>query len=121
MANAAALVELISKLTKGNFSKEELMLHCGISPYTVVKWMRLLKSKKLVCVADWRVGLVGQPAALWTWDPGGVDAPRPKPMTQKEYNERSRIRKQLRARERAQSSAPVSASGSFGDMSGTPG
>ena len=97
MANAAALVAMCKLLMKGNWSQEQLKEQLGLSPYTVVKWLRLLRSHpKAIFIAKYVSGPFGQPTAYWTWG-NEPDAKRPPPMTQAQYNERSKIRKKLRA------------------------
>ena len=95
-ANATAFAEMCLMLNKGKCTQNMIRERVGISPYTVVKWLRVLKRRHLIYVEEWIRSPVGQPAAAWSWGYKEIDAPRPPPMTQKDYYERAKIRKRLR-------------------------
>lgn len=95
-SNATAFAEMCLMLNKGLCTQAQIRERTGLSAYTVVKWMRLLRNRKLIYIERWIRSSVGQPTAVWVWGYKENDAPRPPPMTTKEYNERSKIRKRLR-------------------------
>lgn len=99
-ANATALTEMINFLCKGQYTKDELAEKVGVTVHTIIKWIKLgrRKGRRLYYIYGYRKGPVGQPAALWAFGPDEKDAEKPKPLTQKQYNERSKIRKQLKAK-----------------------
>lgn len=92
-ANATAFGQMCFHLNDSQYTKEELSQLCGIAIGTVIKWMRILRRRKLVYVFKWRRPPVGPPAAVWAWGYEMTDAPRPKAMTQAQYSERYRAKK----------------------------
>lgn len=97
-ANATALTVMIHLLCTGQYTKDELAEKVGVTIHTIIKWIKLgrRKGRRLYYIYAYRKSHVGNPAALWAFGPDEKDAERPKPLTQKQYNERSRIRKVLK-------------------------
>lgn len=95
-SNAVALVTMCELLNKGAHSRSMLVKKCGISEYTAVKWLRILRNHQLIYVERYQRGLSGQPTAYWRWGYKEDSAPRPKPYTTAEYSERYRLRKKVR-------------------------
>jgi len=92
-ANATAFAELCLLLNDSEYTKEELSEKTGLVIGTVTKWMAILQRRKLVYICEWRKGIAGAPAAVWAWGYEKSDAPRPKPMTQAQYDARRRAKK----------------------------
>ena len=127
-ANATAFAELCIQLHRGAFSQIQLANKIGITVGTAAAWLAMLKRRELIYVKYFKQAEshVGQYAAYWAWGYKEPDAVKPKPLTTKEMNDRSNIRKKLR-REAAKKAelltkaAQLRTSGTLGDISGTPG
>jgi transcription initiation factor IIE alpha subunit len=91
--NAAAFATMCLLLNDGEHTKDQLAEETGLVIGTIIKWLRILRSKKLVYIIGWKSGLAGAPAAVWVWGYEMPDAPRPKAKTQSEYSERYRAKK----------------------------
>lgn len=91
--NANAFAEMCRLLNDGEHTKDQLAEDTGVVMGTVIKWIRILRKKKLIYIIGWRRGPVGQPAAIWVWGYEMPDAPRPKAMTSQLYSERYRAKK----------------------------
>lgn len=97
LANATAFAELCFMLNDGQYTKEELAEGTGLVIGTVIKYMKLLKRRKLIYVCGWkRNSDVGQWAAVWEWGPGKKDVLRPAPLTQSQYSKNYRAKKKVR-------------------------
>lgn len=127
-ANATAFAELCFHLHRGAFTKQQLADKTGLVIGTVTSWIKMLKRRKLVYIKFYKQAEshVGQYAAYWAWGYMEPDAEKPKPLTMKQMNDRSNIRKKLR-REAAKKgelltkATQLRTSGTLGDISGTPG
>ena len=127
-ANATAFAELCIQLHRGAFSQVQLSKKVGITVGTAATWLAMLKRRKLIYVKHFKSteAGVGPYTAYWAWGYMEPDAVKPKPLTDKELNDRSNIRKKLR-REAAKKAALLTkatqllTSGTLGDISGTPG
>lgn len=97
MANATAFAAMCRLLHEGPHTQAMLMERCGLAPYTVVKWLRILRNQQLVFVSKWERNRSGRPSAFWEWGYKEPSAPRPKPMTDAEYCARYRAKKANKA------------------------
>lgn len=127
-ANATAFAELCFHLHRGAFTKQQLADKTGLVIGTVTSWIKMLKRRKLVYIKFYKQAEshVGQHAAYWAWGHLEPDAEKPKPLTMKEMNARSNIRKKLRREaakkaELVQKATQLSTSGTLGGISGSPG
>ena len=91
---------MLRMLHDGDVTKTKLMAELGLGSGTVVKWLRLLGSDqpnragRLVYISGWeRPGVRGNWAAQWSYGFEMSDAPKPKAMTQQQYQQRYRANK----------------------------
>lgn len=95
-ANAVMFAELCLALTKGEFSRPELIKRIGIHDSTLGKWLRYLRVRKLIYICEWRrTHRTGAVAAVWTWGPGHLDASKPRAKSQKEYTQTHKVNQHL--------------------------
>lgn len=90
-----AFVELIKALQYKPHTKKELMEVTGMANNTVLSIIRLLRARNLIFVKKYV-----RPSDRGNWAEAfmlgdEVDAPRPSPMTQRQYEERYAIKKRL--------------------------
>lgn len=93
-ANSTAFAYLCEELNKRLVSQDELRDAVGISNATVVKWVRILKNRKLIYIAGWRRHLESTNwIRLWYWGYGMTDVPKPKASSNSENCKRYRRNK----------------------------
>ena len=65
---AVAFAELCLALTEGEFTRTQLVARLGIHDSTLGKWLKMLNTRKLVYICEWRRNhTVGALSAVWTW------------------------------------------------------
>lgn len=89
-----ATTELIFLLNDGEYTQVELQNLTGLSNSPIGRWLRKFKQKKLIYICEWRQrGKIKVP--VYTWGYEEEDVKKPRPMTQQEYNARSRDKKRM--------------------------
>ena len=91
--NFIATTKLIHALNDSEYTAVELIEITGFGN-TIYRWIRKLHDLKLIYIIDWkRSGKIWAP--VYTWGFEKEDKPKPKAMTQAEYNARAKRKKQL--------------------------
>ncbi len=91
-----ATVTLLHALNTETYSQKQLQEITGMHHASIGGWLRALKRKKLIYIAEWhRHGKIW--VAYYQWGIDEKDAPKPKPMTDAEYSRRARQAKALKA------------------------
>jgi hypothetical protein len=94
-SSMVAFVELVKALQQKPRTKKELVELTGMANNTVLSILRLMRSRDLIYVKKYV-----RPSDRGSWAEAfmlgdEVDAPRPSPMTQRQYEERYKIKQQL--------------------------
>ncbi len=109
-----ALKKLIWALNNGNYKQKTLQQICGLSNASMARWMKMLRGRvgrggkpieRLIYIESWTKS-GNQTVPVYTWGIETPDAPRPPPMTPKQYNERARIKYKLKQQTAAQKESP---------------
>lgn len=89
----AHLCELLN--SRAPYSQEWFREQIGVSVNTMTKFMRILKNRKLIYIADWTHDgkRISTRVALWTWGYNRENAPRPKPVPKEIVNRNSKRRR----------------------------
>lgn len=90
LANATAFAELCLLLNEEAATRVEIAAHCGIAHGTACRWVRLLRSKRLIYIAEWRTPPRGPWIPCYTWGMDENDARRPRIPTSAERSRKSR-------------------------------
>lgn len=92
-ANPIAFGELCYHLNNGYYTRAQLKELVGITDGTLRKWLTILRRRRLWYVWDYQKNPAGHPTEILAWGFEMCDAPRPKPMTQAQYEERRRMKR----------------------------
>jgi len=94
--DVVAITTLLHALNEGTYSQIQLQEMTGMCNQSIGRWLRAVKKKKLIFIAEWhKHGKVW--VAYYQWGFEEPDAPKPKPLTNKEHcsNYAERVRKNL--------------------------